>query len=68
MKDDRVSHDLTKKIKDLENSINGYQDYIKVLRQEIFDLKKYKSEVIILQNLLDGCKKIIVDLSKKNVR
>ena len=51
MKDDRVSHDLTKKIKDLENSINGYQDYIKVLRQEIFDLKKYKSEVIILQNL-----------------
>ena len=33
-------------------------------RQEIYDLKKYKSEVIKLENLLQGYKKVIEDISK----
>ena len=33
-------------------------------RQEIQDLKKYQAEVIRLENLLHGYKKVIEDISK----
>ena len=32
--------------------------------REIFELKKYKSEVIQLQNLVDGYKKVITELTE----
>ena len=42
----------------------GYEQLIKMLRAEIQDLKKYKSECIRLENLLHGYKKVIEDISK----
>ena len=43
----------------------GYKELIKMLRQEIYDLKKYKSKCIELENLLHGYKKVIEDLSRR---
>ena len=41
----------------------GYKQLIKMLRQEIQELKQYKSKCIELENLLHGYKKVIEDLS-----
>jgi len=41
----------------------GYKELIKILRQEIHDLKQFKSEVIRLENLLQGYKKVINELT-----
>ena len=46
----------------------GYIQLIKILRQEIQDLKKYKSECIRLENLLHGYKKVIEELSNQVVK
>ena len=46
----------------------GYIQLIKMLRQEIQDLKKYKSECIRLENLLHGYKKVIEELSSQVVK
>ncbi len=43
----------------------GYEQLIKMLRAEIQDLKKYKSECIRLENLLHGYKKVIEELSRQ---
>ena len=43
----------------------GYIQLIKMLREEIQDLKKYKSKCIKLENLLQGYKNVINDLSIK---
>ena len=55
-----------------DDVVEGYKTIIKMQKEEIFDLKKYKSEVIQLQNLVDGYKKVITELTeiinKKNVR
>ena len=37
-------------------------------RQEIYELKKYQAEVIKLENLLHGYKKVIEDMSKSGSR
>tara|TARA_Y100000591_G_scaffold288862_1_gene273375 strand:- start:304 stop:459 length:156 start_codon:yes stop_codon:yes gene_type:complete len=44
---------------------DGYKQLIKMLRQEIQELKKYKSRCIELENLLHGYKKVIEDLSRQ---
>ena len=49
---------------ELQDTLEGYKELIKMQRQEIYDLKKYKSEVIKLENLLQGYKKVIEDISK----
>ena len=49
---------------ELQDTIEGYKDLIKMLRAEIQELKHYKSEVIKLENLLQGYKKVIEDISK----
>ena len=49
---------------ELQDTIEGYKELVKMQRQEIYDLKKYKSEVIKLENLLQGYKKVIEDISK----
>ena len=49
---------------ELQDVLEGYKELIKMQRQEIYDLKKYKSEVIKLENLLQGYKKVIEDISK----
>ena len=46
----------------------GYKQLIKMLRKEIQELKKYKSECIRLENLLHGYKKVIEDLSRQVVK
>ena len=43
----------------------GYKQLIKMLRQEIQELKQYKSKCIELENLLHGYKKGIEDLSRQ---
>ena len=43
----------------------GYIQLIKMLREEIQDLKKYKSKCIKLENLLHGYKKVIEELTDK---
>ena len=49
---------------ELQDTIEGYKELVKMQRQEIYDLKKYKAEVIRLENLLHGYKKVIEDISK----
>ena len=49
---------------ELQDTIEGYKDLVKMLRAEIQELKHYKSEVIKLGNLLQGYKKVIEDISK----
>ena len=46
----------------------GYEQLIKMLRDEIQELKKYKSECIRLENLLHGYKKVIEELSRQVVK
>ena len=43
----------------------GYKKLNKMLRQEKHELKQFKYEVIRLENLLQGYKKVIIDLSNK---
>tara|TARA_R100001079_G_C4313277_1_gene95992 strand:+ start:349 stop:513 length:165 start_codon:yes stop_codon:yes gene_type:complete len=43
----------------------GYKQLIKMLQEEIQELKQYKSECIKLENLLQGYKNVINDLSIK---
>ena len=49
---------------ELHDALEGYKELVEIQRQEIYDLKKYKSEVIKLENLLQGYKKVIEDISK----
>jgi uncharacterized membrane-anchored protein YhcB (DUF1043 family) len=49
---------------ELQDALEGYKELIKMQRQEIYELKKYKAEVIKLENLLHGYKKVIEDMSK----
>ena len=49
---------------ELQDTLEGYKELVEIQRQEIYDLKKYKSEVIKLENLLQGYKKVIEDISK----
>tara|TARA_A100001391_G_scaffold186542_1_gene155789 strand:- start:354 stop:509 length:156 start_codon:yes stop_codon:yes gene_type:complete len=46
----------------------GYKQLIKMLKEEIQELKKYKSECIRLENLLHGYKKVIEELSRQVVK
>ena len=47
---------------------DGYKQLIKMLRQEIQELKQYKSKCIELENLLHGYKKVIEELSRQVVK
>ena len=49
---------------ELQDALEGYKELVEIQRQEIYDLKKYKSEVIKLESLLQGYKKVIEDISK----
>ena len=50
---------------ELQDTLEGYKKLIKMQRQEIQELKKYKSECIRLENLLHGYKKVIEELSRQ---
>tara|TARA_R110002020_G_scaffold17418_1_gene61210 strand:- start:996 stop:1160 length:165 start_codon:yes stop_codon:yes gene_type:complete len=47
-----------------DDVIEGYKTLVKIQKEEIFELKRYRSEVIQLQNLVDGYKKVITELTE----
>ena len=65
MKDDRGELDLTKQIDELHATIAGFQHLVSVQKLEISNLKKIQSENESNKNLLQGYRKVIVDLSNK---
>ena len=65
MKDDRGELDLTKQIDELHATIVGFQHLVSVQKLEIAHLKKVQSENESNKNLLQGYRKVIVDLSNK---
>jgi len=65
MKDDRGELDLTKQIDKLHATIAGFQHLVSVQKLEIAQLKKIQCENESNKNLLQGYRKVIVDLSNK---
>ena len=65
MKDDRGELDLTKQIEELQATIVGFKHLVNVQKLEISELQKIKSENESNKNLLQGYRKVIVDLSYK---
>ena len=55
-------------IKSIMKEDEGYKQLIKILREEIQELKQYKSKCIKLENLLQGYKKVIEELSSQVVK
>jgi len=65
MKDDRGELDLTKKIDDLKLTIKMYQQLLLDAQRQISFWKKFWYEDQKKENLLQGYKKVIDDLSNK---
>ena len=65
MKDDRGELDLTRRIDELEEAIDGYVQLVVMQKNEIWGLKQIQSENESNKNLLQGYRKVIVDLSNK---
>ena len=64
-KDDRGEHDLERKIEKLELKVRTYQELIKDSKALKFKISMLESEIIKKDNLIEGMKKIIDDLSIK---
>ena len=64
-KDDRGEHDLERKIEQLELKIRTYQDLMKDTKALKFKITTLEGEIIKKDNLIEGMKKIIDDLSVK---
>ena len=64
-KDDRGQHDLTLQIERLELKVRTYEELIKDLKGLKFKIKMLESEIIKKDNLIEGMKRIIDDLSAK---
>ena len=65
MKDDRGDLDLTKQIDQLKLTIKFYQSLIRDAQKQIYYWKKFWYENQSNENLLQGYKKVIHDLSNK---
>jgi len=65
MKDDRGQLDLTRRIDELEEALDGYVQLVVMQKNEIWGLKQIQSENESNKNLLQGYKKVIQDLSDK---
>jgi len=65
MKDDRGQLDLTRRIDELEEALDGYVQLVIMQKNEIWGFKKIQSENESNKNLLQGYRKVIVDLSNK---
>ena len=64
-KDDRGEHDLERKIEQLQLKIRTYQELIKDTKALKFKITTLESEIIKKDNLIEGMKRIIDDLSAK---
>ena len=65
MKDDRGDLDLTKQIYDLKLTIKMYQSILRDAQKQIYYWKTFWYESQSKENLLQGYKKVIQDLSNK---
>ena len=63
--DDRGQLDLTRRIDELEEALDGYVQLVVMQKNEIWGLKQIQSENESNKNLLQGYRKVIVDLSNK---
>ena len=64
-KDDRGEHDLERKIEQLQLKIRTYQELMQDTKALKFKITTLESEIIKKDNLIEGMKKIIDDLSIK---
>ena len=64
-KDDRGEHDLERKIEQLELKIRTYQELIQDTKSLKYKITTLESEIIKKDNLIEGMKRIIDDLSVK---
>ena len=65
MKDDRGDLDLTKQIDDLKLTIKMYQSILRDAQKQIYYWKTFWYESQSKENLLQGYKKVIENLSNK---
>ena len=65
MEDDRGNLDLTKQIEDLKLTIKFYQSLLKDAQKQIYYWKNFWYESQSKENLLQGYKKVIQQLSDK---
>ncbi len=63
--EDRGTLDLTRRIDELEEALDGYVQLVVMQKNEIWGLKQIQSENESNKNLLQGYKKVIEDLSAK---
>tara|TARA_R100000908_G_C3627723_1_gene70102 strand:- start:315 stop:521 length:207 start_codon:yes stop_codon:yes gene_type:complete len=68
MKDDRGELDLERQIDDLNKTIKGYKVFLQTQREELWKLRQVSSELEKANNLLQGYKKVIEDLSIRKVK
>ena len=68
MQDDRGSNDLEKQIKDLKLTIQMYQTILRDAQKQIYYWKTFWYESQSKENLLQGYKKVIQELSNKLIR
>ena len=64
-KDDRGEHDLERKIEQLELKVRTYQELMQDTKALKFKITTLESEIIKKDNLIEGMKKIIDDLSTR---
>ena len=64
-KDDRGEHDLERKIEQLELKVRTYQELMQDTKALKFKITTLESEIIKKDNLIEGMKRIIDDLSTK---
>ena len=65
MKDDRGDLDLTKQIEQLQLTIKMYQSILRDAQKQIYYWKTYWYDSQSKENLLQGYKKVIENLSNK---
>jgi|TARA_R100000455_G_C6165223_1_gene48876 hypothetical protein len=68
MKDDRGPADLTKQIEDLKLTITMYQTILRDAQKQIYYWKTFWYESQSKENLLQGYKKVIQELSNKLIK
>ena len=68
MKDDRGELDLTKQVEDLKLTVKFYQSILRDAQKQIYYWKKFWYESQSKENLLQGYKKVIQELSNKLIK
>ena len=64
-KDDRGEHDLERQIEQLQLKIRTYEELMGDTKKLKWEVKRLESEIIKKDNLIQGMKQIIADLSEK---